>query len=431
MAPKKRRPSTSIPQSDAESSGTRNVEMLDALQKAMQVMATQIAEIRSSMSGSVPSTSVPAGTSTGQPTVASVQQSTPLVVTTPLPTQVTDTTAQRTSTDLPPPPALTSVGVDNITKFQKLKPPRFEGSSDYQVIDEWIDEMDTIFSYSDIAPEQWMPLAIFQLKGLARTWWKREKVDLPQQTTSWEDFKVRLLQKFLPSVEQQRLMDAFLHLQQGEMSVTDYEAQFMKLSRFAPQMVDTEWHRSQRFIGGLKPAAQQLVAAYNTLTYATTVEAALRVEYIHSKRTPGKDKGKKPLTESASTVVASAPAKKKQKKDRCSYCNIPGHTAEVCRKRQAAVHTAQAQPKTERLCSNCGRKGHVAATCRVAEITCHRCHKKGHYKERCPTLCIMEAQPVLALPPPTANPSQGHLSSVTRAEAPSSPRVIAGSGQSQ
>ncbi|XP_038888423.1 uncharacterized mitochondrial protein AtMg00860-like [Benincasa hispida] len=60
------------------------------------------------------------------------------------------------------------------------------------------------------------------------------------------------------------------------MSVEEYEQEFDKLSRFAPELVATEAARTKRFIHGLKSGLQGMVHALDLKTYV----AALQVSFL-------------------------------------------------------------------------------------------------------------------------------------------------------
>ncbi|XP_071900975.1 uncharacterized protein [Coffea arabica] len=61
------------------------------------------------------------------------------------------------------------------------------------------------------------------------------------------------------------------------MSVAEYEVQFTKLSRFAPELIATEQRRVRRFVQGLNVEIQESLAAVRIDTFADAVERAQRV----------------------------------------------------------------------------------------------------------------------------------------------------------
>nr|XP_027122060.1 uncharacterized protein LOC113738999 [Coffea arabica] len=67
------------------------------------------------------------------------------------------------------------------------------------------------------------------------------------------------------------------------MSVAEYEVQFTKLSRFAPELVTTEQRRVRRFVQGLNVEIQEGLAAVRIDTFADAVEKAQRVEVARAQ----------------------------------------------------------------------------------------------------------------------------------------------------
>ncbi|XP_027178101.1 uncharacterized protein LOC113777265 [Coffea eugenioides] len=86
----------------------------------------------------------------------------------------------------------------------------------------------------------------------------------------------------------ERISDIFAALnymeeRQGAMSVAEYEVQFTKLSRFAPELVATEQRRVRRFVQGLNVEVQEGLAAVRIETFADAVEKAQRVEVARAQ----------------------------------------------------------------------------------------------------------------------------------------------------
>ncbi|KAK8951161.1 hypothetical protein KSP39_PZI004286 [Platanthera zijinensis] len=213
-----RRPATrSTPLSEGESSGAQNDAVIESLRQSNDSMGRQLEEVRAQIqslvavvAGQTQGVQVPAGGLAVPPPPAPLR-----------------------------PPVVVPAEMAFISQFQRLSPPTYDGKADFMVIGDWLISMEEIFSYSGIADDQRVMIAAYQLKGLAKSWWLREKESLVAGC-SWEVFKEMLLRKFLPSVECDRLMNDFLHLKQRQLTVGEYEIEFSKLSRFAPGLVNVE-----------------------------------------------------------------------------------------------------------------------------------------------------------------------------------------------
>ena len=62
------------------------------------------------------------------------------------------------------------------------------------------------------------------------------------------------------------------------MIVAQYEMQFTKLSKYAPEMVNTEAKRNRRFQQGLNVEIQDALVTARVDTYAEVVEMTQRIE---------------------------------------------------------------------------------------------------------------------------------------------------------
>ena len=62
-------------------------------------------------------------------------------------------------------------------------------------------------------------------------------------------------------------MGEFVCLEQGEMIAAQYEAKFMKLSRFAPQLITTDEEKTLIFQDGLKPYLKSKISILKLSVY--------------------------------------------------------------------------------------------------------------------------------------------------------------------
>ena len=74
---------------------------------------------------------------------------------------------------------------------------------------------------------------------------------------------------FYPTSLQKAKEGEFMQLQQGNMSVLEYDSKFMELSRFAPAFVANERLKMNRFEAGLNPIIKEKMSVrqYATLIY--------------------------------------------------------------------------------------------------------------------------------------------------------------------
>ena len=73
-------------------------------------------------------------------------------------------------------------------------------------------------------------------------------------------------------------MEEFIHLQQHTLTVSQYVAKFLELSRFAPDFVSTEERKTRRFIKGLRVAIRSRVIAFMGQQFTEVVDRAMLIE---------------------------------------------------------------------------------------------------------------------------------------------------------
>ncbi|XP_024031020.1 uncharacterized protein LOC112094430, partial [Morus notabilis] len=135
----------------------------------------------------------------------------------------------------------------------------------------------------------------------------------------------------------------FMGLQQGEMTVREYEARFNELSRFAPSLIESERMKCLKFEKGLKGVIQKSVVALRHRVYSDLVAAAISVEQEHiaflqdreaSGRTSGgpqrsnrksRDQGQGSGGVPSGSSGSSGSGKSRPYSFKCHHCGELGH----------------------------------------------------------------------------------------------------------
>uniref|UniRef100_UPI0015C547AE hypothetical protein n=1 Tax=Proteus mirabilis TaxID=584 RepID=UPI0015C547AE len=74
-------------------------------------------------------------------------------------------------------------------------------------------------------------------EGLAEEWWDLQKSELDVPNLTWDEFEEIFCRTYVPLSFRQSMIREFDKLEQGEMTVVQYHARFIKLSRFNPGAV--------------------------------------------------------------------------------------------------------------------------------------------------------------------------------------------------
>ncbi|XP_077249189.1 uncharacterized protein LOC143888636 [Tasmannia lanceolata] len=96
---------------------------------------------------------------------------------------------------------------------------------------------------------------------------------------TWKEFQTAFIDKFFPEGIKILKKNEFFNLKQGSMTVTEYEAKFSKLGKFAPSgLIGDDGALARRFREGLREPIKQRVKNFQIRTYAESVGKALAVE---------------------------------------------------------------------------------------------------------------------------------------------------------
>ncbi|XP_058103504.1 uncharacterized protein LOC131247079 [Magnolia sinica] len=100
----------------------------------------------------------------------------------------------------------------------------------------------------------------------------------PDFVWTWKDFVDHFDQKFFPEHIREKRALEFETLVQGEMTVSQYEAQFVTLYHFASYLDDDEKRKAKCFVSGLPPALYSRVVGHLLTTFDEVVHRALVYE---------------------------------------------------------------------------------------------------------------------------------------------------------
>ncbi|RVW20291.1 Retrovirus-related Pol polyprotein from transposon 17.6 [Vitis vinifera] len=153
--------------------------------------------------------------------------------------------------------------------FKKLGPPYFSGATDPTEAEAWILKMEKFFGVIDCSEEQKASYAAFMLDKEADHWWRMTRRLLEDQgPITWRQFREAFYKKYFPDSVRRQKVGEFIRLEQGDMTVAQYEAKFTELSRFSPQLIATEEEKALKFQDGLKPYLKNKISILKLGVYS-------------------------------------------------------------------------------------------------------------------------------------------------------------------
>ncbi|KAL0556280.1 hypothetical protein IC582_004792 [Cucumis melo] len=236
----------------------------------------------------------------------------------------------------------------------------------------WLSSLETIFRYMKCPEDQKVQCAVFMLTDRGTAWWETTERMLGGDVSqiTWQQFKESFYAKFFSASLRDAKRQEFLNLEQGDMTVEQYDAEFDMLSRFAPEMIATEAARADKFVRGLRLDIQGLVRAFRPATHADALRLAVDLslrERANSSKTAGRGEA------------------------------------------------ARGKP----LCTTCGK--HHLGRCLFGTRTCFKCRQEGHTADKCPLRLTGNAQNQGA-----GAPHQGRVFATNKTEAEKAGTVVTG-----
>ncbi|XP_028110952.1 uncharacterized protein LOC114309422 [Camellia sinensis] len=261
----------------------------------------------------------------------------------------------------------------NITEFKKIA-LAFDGATDPLEAEKWLTEMEKLFPVFDCTDDQKVTYATFMLQGITNDWWQMEKRIHEHDVNpyTWERFKNAFNEKYFPRSVRLQKHREFSKLEQGNKMVAEYEAEFTKLSKFAPVFEADEDSRARKLKGGLRTNIMQQVVPFELPTFGAVLNKALLVEKGLTKAQEEKEENykKRPSSSNFQTNNSSKGNAKRQTTSsvvswgsRTVGGSVDKQNDRVQCTRCNGFHRDSECRWNTRACFSCGQQGHMIADC--------------------------------------------------------------------
>jgi hypothetical protein len=130
-------------------------------------------------------------------------------------------------------------------------------------VEDWLKSVEKKLEISQCSDCEKVLFAVHQLFGTIADWWETyHNTHGSVEAITWNEFKARFRTYYMPHGTLKLKKKEFSELDQGSMMVNEYLNQFIQLSRYATDDVNTNKKKQGTFLKGPKDKIQVLVAQH-------------------------------------------------------------------------------------------------------------------------------------------------------------------------
>ncbi|KAI3852495.1 hypothetical protein MKX03_011966 [Papaver bracteatum] len=167
---------------------------------------------------------------------------------------------------------------DLLTRFLKLAPHEFSGTPpDPDIAENWIRDAERILKRVGGTMYDWVNIATFNLKGIARYWWESAELAESEPIT-WKRFKDLFLEEYVTDASRDQKRSEFMYIEHGDMSLAEFANKYRRLSRYAPEITIKDEVNARHFIRALKPRTSEQLAAFQIKTFQEALSRSFSIK---------------------------------------------------------------------------------------------------------------------------------------------------------
>ncbi|KAA3465685.1 1-phosphatidylinositol-4,5-bisphosphate phosphodiesterase beta-2 [Gossypium australe] len=157
-------------------------------------------------------------------------------------------------------------------------------------VEYWLEATERIMDELDLSPEEKVKGMVVLLRNEVYQWWLTVRDSVTAEDLTWEYVKTAYQKKYVDTYYIDAQRNVFLGLVQRNKSVAEYEARFLRLSRYTRGVVATEHERCVRFKDRLRDGLKLMLAPQQEREFSVLVEKAKVAERIKDSMRQNRDK---------------------------------------------------------------------------------------------------------------------------------------------
>ncbi|XP_052887993.1 uncharacterized protein LOC128296599 [Gossypium arboreum] len=173
-----------------------------------------------------------------------------------------------------------------VDKIRKHRTEEFKANADddAESVGFWLENMIRVFNKLSCTTNECIKCVVSLLRDTAYQWWNTLISRVPNEWVTWEFFQSEFRKKNIG----QRFLDQkhklFLELKQDRMTITEYERDFVRLSKYALEYVSSKEIMCKRFFDGLNEDIKLLAGILDLQEFIVLVDQACKAEDFNQEK---------------------------------------------------------------------------------------------------------------------------------------------------
>ncbi|KAA3465750.1 Gag-Pol polyprotein [Gossypium australe] len=284
---------------------------------------------------------------------------------------------------------LVRTGKPLVDKIRKYGAEEFRATAedDPERVEFWLENTINVLNELSCTSVECLKCAVSMLKDSAYQWWNTLISVVLKESVTWEFFQTESKKKHIS----QRFLDQkrkeFLELKQGNMTVSEHEREFVRLSKYARECIPTEIAICKRFEEGLNEDIKFLVRILELKEFIVRVDRAHKAEELRNEKKQAEMEARTSSKRFMGKSQQSASKKSEKNFDRFTIsAGYSGRDRSIprssLRSQATSVASAGSVRNTKPRCKHCNK--FYFGECRMKSGSCFRCVSFDHYLRDCP-----------------------------------------------
>ena len=179
-----------------------------------------------------------------------------------------------------------------IERMTRYRPIDFMGKKDDEpaMAENWLERTERMLVQMHCTAEEKLECAISLLQEEAYHWWVSVIRTAPPESVTRKFFLDEFKKQYVGRIYLNNMRQEFHNLKEKQMSVTEYQREFTRLSKYAPEILVSEEERCRKFKDGLNDHIRAHVTGFYHADFSKIVTCALNIERVKKEENDRKER---------------------------------------------------------------------------------------------------------------------------------------------